>query len=90
MSMTRMVAGVKCRFCRGPANQLVRRHGGKACSACGTMYHQGVSYPETDWKRMPWFLERLRTTDEIGHVVWKHVPAWTMLVLERYSWEVEV
>lgn len=81
-------AGVRCRFCRGRANQLVRRHSGKACSACGTMYSRGVGAPESDWSRMPWFLDRVRSRDADGNVVWRHVPGYCMLVLERHSWEV--
>ena len=80
-------AGVRCKFCRGRANQLVRRHSGKACSVCGTMYSQGVGAPENDWQRMPWFLDRVRG-HEAGNVVWKHVPGYCMLVLDRFSWEV--
>lgn len=82
------MAGARCGFCKGRANQLVRRHGGKACSACGTLYGRGVGHPETEWSSRPWFLERLRTRDERGDVVWRFVPWGCMLVLERYSWEV--
>ncbi len=63
------------------------RHGGKACPGCGVMYVQGLSHPETDWNNMPWFLDRLRGTSKEGHTVWRQMPAWTMLVLDKWSWE---